>query len=103
MIEFIRPQQGDYVSQHTDVEYRINGSIPQGYREVLLVQNPLGQYWSWGATIDHRQAIQLSVVEDRGRRFNIVVLITNQDIPKGITYQNLSQGIYHKSITVTRQ
>lgn len=102
-IEFIRPQNSERVPQFTDVEYRVDGSIPQGYIEVLLVQDPLGQYWSWETPTGHRRTVQIGVSEDRDKEFILIVLITNQQIPKGIPYQSLPQGIYHKSITVIRQ
>lgn len=102
-IEFVRPRQGDRVPQFADVEYRVNGSIPHGYREVLLVQDPLGQYWSWGTPIGRQRRVQIGVAEDRGRQFILIILITRQEIPKGTPYQNLPHGIYHSSITVIRQ
>lgn len=103
MIEFVRPRQGDYVPQFADVEYRVDGSIPAGYREVLLVEDLLGQYWSWGTLTGRQRRVQIGEAEDSGKQFTLIVLITNQEIRLGVPYQSLPEGIYQSSITVTRQ
>ena len=102
-INFIRPQNGAHVPQFSDVEYQIRGSIPSGYRDVLFVQDPLGQYWSWGTPAGRMRTIQFGVEEDGGKQFRIIVLITDREIPFGRKYQDLPSNIQHSSITVIRQ
>lgn len=98
------PQNGDMVSQFSDVEYRLKGELPEGYEPVLLIRDPLGQYWSWGITPSgSRKRVQFGVAEDSGREFEVGILITNVEIPLGQPTQILPKGIVYESVVVKRR
>lgn len=103
-ITFIRPRHREAVPSPVNVEYRVEGRIPQGYHPVLLVRDPLGQYWSWGASPSHRHiGVQIGVVEDSGKDFEIGVLVTKTQIPLNQPRRTLPPGLVFRSIVVTRQ
>jgi hypothetical protein len=72
-IVFVRPSAGDLVSLFADVEYEVRRPIPKGYRALLLVRDPLGQYWSWGsAPSGTRRRVQFGVLDDTGKDYEVV-------------------------------
>ena len=101
-IEFINPKNNSRINQFTDIQYRIHGKIPNNYRPVLLIRDPLGQYWSWG-TAKEFKSVQIGQNTDVGRQFELVILITNNEISLGQPSQTLPKGIFHKSIRVLRK
>ena len=102
-VNFIRPRSGAIVPIWTDVIYSINGEIPIGYHGTLLVRDPIGQYWSWGAsTTQEHSRVQIGVKKDSGENFSIGVLVTNLDLPMSKPTRNLPAGICYDSISVTR-
>src|SRR5688500_16877161 len=48
-IRIMSPSNGGTVKQFDDVKAVINGRLPNGYRAMLVVRDPLGQWWSWGS------------------------------------------------------
>lgn len=103
-ISFSQPRNGAQVSQFIDVEYAIADTVPTGYRAILLVRDPLGQYWSWGtSTSGLHVRVQIGVAEDSGRQFEIGVLVTDREVPFGQPRRSLPEGIAYESISVTRR
>jgi len=102
-IRFESPAPRAHVSQLIDVKYSVSGKIPPGYRALLVTQDPLGQYWSWGSSPAgvHRR-VQMGVAEDVGLEFNIFVLITNEVFPINQPRRSLPSALFRRSISVIR-
>jgi hypothetical protein len=102
--EFIAPQMGERVPQFVDVHYKIRTPLPSDQRVVLLVRDPLGQYWSWGtAPTGLQRRVQIGVAEDTGKEFELVLLLTNTTIPLGTPFQMLPSGTVAQAITIQRR
>lgn len=98
------PKNNEEVKQFTDVKFHVNGHLPNGYKPILLIRDPLGQYWSWGASITgRRKRVQIGMPEDYGKEFEIVILITDKTIPLGKPTQLLPPGFYYESVIVIRK
>jgi hypothetical protein len=98
------PSNGSKVPNFIDVAYSLNGDLPSGYKAILVVRDPIGQYWSWGSSSSGRHyRVQIGTSVDSGREFEIGVLITNQEFPLGKPRQKLPGGIAYESITVRRE
>lgn len=103
-IIFVQPREGISVPQFTDIEYSVRGSLPQRYGPVLVIRDPLGQYWSWGTSATGRHSrVQIGVASDSGLQFEIGVLITNREFPLGQPTMVLPEGLLYRAITVTRR
>ncbi len=104
VVDFATPLHGDIVGQYVNVAYSLQGAIPAGYQAVLLIRDPLGQYWSWGSSAAMRHArVQVGMPEDTGRDFEIGVLVTNREVPLGMPMQVLPEHIGFRSIVVKRR
>ena len=103
-VTFRQPKNGAQVPQFVDVEYAIVGTVPTSYRAILVVRDPLGQYWSWGTSTSGRHVrVQIGVAEDCGRQFEIGVLVTDRGLPFGQSLRVLPEGIAYEIISVTRR
>ena len=102
-LNIISPQNGSIVPNYIDVSYTIERAIPAGYSAFLVVQDPVGQYWSWGSspTGKHRN-VQIGTLKDSGKRFEIGVIITNVKLEVGDVYQTLPEHLTYQAITVIR-
>ena len=104
VVNITSPSDGSRVSNFIDVNYSLNGDLPSGYQAILVVRDPIGQYWSWGSSSSGRHyRVQIGTAADSGSEFEIGVLITNQEFPLGRPRQNLPGGIAYESITVRRE
>jgi hypothetical protein len=102
-VNTLRPHDGDLVDQFTDVVYELVGRTPAGSHATVLVRDPLGQYWSWGpSSSGEHNLVQLGMPADHGRKFQIGVLITSEDVPRGVPTDVLPRGVF-RSISVTRR
>jgi hypothetical protein len=88
-IHITSPRRGNNkVSDHADVKFQLTGALPEGFHPIVLVQDPLGQWWPWG-NAQHEQSdlwsrtVQIGNQADIGRRFKIWIILTNQDLPQG--------------------
>jgi hypothetical protein len=100
---FVEPRADAKVDQFTDVLFSLKGKIPTGYQPILVVRDPLGQYWSWGPSTGGRiPRVQMGVTTDSGQRLEIGVIITNADMPRGRPIPELPRNIFYKSINVVR-
>ena len=103
-ISFKQPMDAAQVADFIDVEYSVVGDLPGGSHPVLFVKDPLGQYWSWGTSRTGRHiGVQIGVATDKGRQFEVLVLVTNQDVAFGQVSRALPESVVEASITVTRR
>ena len=102
-VVFLEPRDGSLVDQFVDVVYRVDGPRASGKPALLLVRDPLGQYWAWGTISagEHRR-VQLGGPDDGGERFEIGLVLTTETIPRGVPTQQRPQGEYF-SVSVTRR
>ncbi len=92
------------VAQYADVRFALEGALPEGYKPLLMVRDPLGAWWSWGsadALIFH--GIQFGTDADRGRVFEIEILISDEQVPKNEPRRSLPAFIASASATVERE
>ncbi len=103
-IEVISPKDGESVTQFTDIHYLVNGQIPEDYNVILAVCDPIGQWWSWGEisgrNVYHR--VQLGVDIDRGKPFEIRVIVTDEEFPINQPRRILPVAIASESVKVFR-
>ena len=103
-IGFQTPRDRDSVPQFVEVEYGVRRELPARYAPVLLVKDPLGQYWSWGVgDAGYHARVQVGLGTDVGRTFEIGVLITNEDLPRGVPMGRRPPGLAYEAITVVRR
>jgi hypothetical protein len=101
------PQDGSAVFSPVDVSFTVTGTIPEGFNPVVLVGDPLGQFWSWLHVQDQGNGkwflsrVTLGNEEDCGKSFELHVVITNETVPVGQP-TNLPNGVAH-NITVTKE
>ncbi len=102
-IELIRPKDGESVPQFADVRYRVHGVIPENYKAILVVRDPLDQWWSWGASESGiYYNVQFGVSVDRGQSFEVKVIVTNEEFPRNQVIRSLPRAIKSESISVIR-
>ncbi len=102
-VVFLTPKDGETVKGYIDVSYSVEGDIPSGYHVILVVQDPIGQYWSWGkVTAELPKRIQVGVEKDEGKGFNILLLVTNLTFPISQPRYDLPNHISVSRIHVVR-
>lgn len=102
-VRIAEPQERALVGQYADVVFEEVGQDRAGLHRVLLVRDPIGQYWSWGLVAPgERKRVQLGEVEDRGQPFEIGILTAPAAPPRGRPLQERPTGPY-VSVTVTRR
>lgn len=103
-LAFNSPVDGAMVPQYVKVNYSLAGKIPNGTNIILVVRDPLGQYWSWGKLKSEESVqVQLGVHRDKGATFQILLMVTNQDFPVNQPRQVLPEHVFLHSISVIRR
>ena len=74
-IAFKKPRDGDSVDERVDIEFRVVGRIPDGYRPVVLVMNPQENYWSLGPTNGRINNATIGLKDESGLDFDTDVKI----------------------------
>lgn len=101
---FIALEDGDTVPQFIDVQYSQVGNIPSEMHTILVVQDPLGQFWSWGNVYPKlSKRIQVGIPEDSGATFHIGLLVTGQDFPINKPKRGLPNHAHFQSIEIRRE
>lgn len=97
------PQTNGTVSYKVDVKCKVDGQIPKGAKAMLLVKDPLGQYWAWGPPGDNTfKDVLIGNSDDSGKEFEIILLITSEDIKTNTAYKSVPDSHYRSSIKVKR-
>ena len=100
----INPSKGAVVGQFVDVEYAITGRLPVGTRGILVIQDPIDQWWVWGAlNPKERRRVQIGLAEDSGRVFDVGIVFTADPPVIGRPLQQRPPGVAYTSVTVTRE
>jgi hypothetical protein len=98
------PQAESEVPQFIDVRYDVRGPMPAGYNALLIVKDPLGQYWSFGSSQTGVQSqVQIGLASDEGRRFEVGVLITREKVPTNRPLTTLPSALIYESVHVKRR
>lgn len=102
-IEVISPKDGELVPQFADVRYRVHGVVPKDYKAILVVRDPLGQWWSWGASESGvYYNVQFGLNVDRGQPFEVNVIVTDEEFPRDQPRRSLPRAIESESVSVVR-
>jgi hypothetical protein len=92
------------VEKFITVRFAIQGSLPARVRPLLVVRDPLGQWWSWGISkTDTFEKIQIGIDRDSGDSFEIRVILTDEDFPRDQPRPNLPRSIGSDSVIVVRR
>jgi hypothetical protein len=103
-VQFLSPKDGDTVSQFTDVAFKVSGRLPPGHRAILLIRDPIGQYWSWGSvSSDKHPRVQIGTADDAGREFELGVLVVADELPVGRPTTARPAGYFYSHITIKRK
>jgi hypothetical protein len=97
-----QPKDGELVDQFVNVSYQ--GGDAGRTRRLLVVRDPIGQYWNWGRiAAGEVRRVQLGLPEqDRGRPFEIGILTTEESIAIGVPNHQRPSGPF-TSVTVRRR
>ncbi len=101
---FNEPLAHDTVDQYADVSYFVTPEPAAPCKVMLVVRDPLGQFWSWGTTrgSDSRR-IQIGSSSDAGASFQIGLLITKANVPYGQPLSQRPPGVLYRTISVVRR
>lgn len=92
------------VQQFADVRFTLAGELPDGFKPVLVVRDPLGNWWSWGTTDSSTYySVQFGTDIDRGKQFEIRVIVSDEDFPPNQPRRSLPKSIASSAVVVTRQ
>ena len=99
------PSNQSAVGAFADVKVTLNeAATPRGHQVVLVVRDPIGQWWSWGTSASNTwSAIQIGVAADSGRSFEIRALLTDVRLPVGGPLRDLPHALAQASITVVKK
>lgn len=106
-VEITSPENDSVVTSPTDMSFTVTGDIPDGFKPVVVVRDPLGQLWPWlhiqnlGQGDWFLPGVVLGTNPDCGRSFTLYTIITNEDVPTS-RISTLPGGESH-SVTVTKQ
>lgn len=103
-IRVLSPSHGATVDAFVDIRIEVVGTVPRDHRAVLLVRDPTGQWWSWGpAQGDTWYGVQIGTGSDRGKQFELRVVLTGQTLEPGRPMRSAAQGIAVASVQVNRK
>ena len=92
------------VPQFADVKFALKGTLPPGFKPLLIVRDPLGIWWSWGTTGSSTYySVQFGVESDRGSQFELRIVVTDEDFPLNQPRRTLPRAIASSAVVVTRQ
>lgn len=92
------------VPQFGDVTFALTGNLPVGFKPQLVVCDPFGKWWSWGTTDSSTfYSIQFGADLDRGKQFEIRIIVTDEYFPPNQPRRSLPTAIASDSVVVTRQ
>jgi hypothetical protein len=101
-VQILRPLTT--VPQFADVRFALRGTLPPGFKPLLVVRDPLGSWWSWGTTGSSTYySVQFGVDADRGRQFELRIIVTDEDFPLNQPRRTLPRAIASSTAVVTRQ
>lgn len=86
-VNITSPQNGATVPSPIDLYFTVSGTIPAGYKPVVVVEDPLGQYWAWLHVQDLGggnwllPGVTLGNANNGGQSFTVYVVITNENVP----------------------
>lgn len=103
-LAILTPNEGDEVDAFTTVTYQLTGALPNGVSIILFLQDPTGQYWSWGKLNPRQERrVQIGISRDSGLTFQIGLLATDQPFPQDDPRDELPRHIAYEYITVRRR
>ncbi len=92
------------VPQFADVRFALTGELPTGFKPLLAVRDPLGNWWSWGTTDSSTYySVQFGTDVDRGKQFEIRVIVSDEDFPPNQPRRSLPKSVATSAVVVTRQ
>jgi len=106
-VEITSPENGSLVTSPVDLSFTVTGDMPDGFKPVVVVRDPLGQLWPWlhvqnvGGGDWFLPGVILGTNPDCGRSFTLYTVITNEEVPPS-RISTLPGGESH-SVTVTKR
>ena len=98
------PKSQEVVSQFTDVRFDTTDKLSKGYKIILVIRDPIGQWWSWGQSESGLYPnVQFGTSVDKGQSFEIGVIVTKDGFPKGQPRRSLPTYTSSDFITVVRE
>jgi hypothetical protein len=103
-VTLLKPRSGELVEHKSDVKYVVQGELPEHFRAILAIRDPLGQWWSHGSspTGEHLK-VQFGREKDRGESFEVHVLVTDKVFPMNNPKPVLPDSIASDSAIVVRK
>lgn len=103
-VKIIEPKSGSLVEKFNTIRFSVHGSLPTGVQPLLLVRDPLGQWWSWGkSNTGEFSRVQIGVDQDKGESFEIRLLLTEEELPRNQPHPDLPRSIASDSVIVIRK
>ncbi len=103
-VKIIEPNSGNLAEKYIIVRFSVQGDLPAGVKPLLVVRDPIGQWWSWGTSNSGLfQNVQLGVDRDSGESFEIRVLLTDENFERDKPQPNLPRAIASDSVIVIRK
>ncbi len=92
------------VPQFADVRFALKGELPGGFKPLLAVRDPLGNWWSWGTSDSSTYySVQFGTDVDRGKQFEIRVIVSDEDFPPNQPRRSLPKSLASSAVMVTRE
>ena len=103
-VKILEPISGSLVEKFIPVRFSVQGKVPNGVKPLLVVRDPIGQWWSWG-TSDSGEfpKVEIGVDRDPGESFEIRILLTDEDFTRNQPHTNLPRSIASDSVIVIRK
>ena len=103
-VKIIEPNSGSLVEKLNTRRFAVHGSLPAGVEPLLVVRDPVGQWWSWGkSNTGVFNRVQIGADRDSGESFEIRLLLTDEDFAKNQPRPNLPESIASDSVIVVRK
>ncbi len=105
-VNITSPQDGSAETSPVDLSFNVTGDIPNGFKPIVFVRDPLGQLWPWlhiqnqGSGNWLLPGVSIGNESDCGQSFELHVVITDQNISTG-PLSTLPDGTNHL-VAITR-
>jgi hypothetical protein len=104
LVTLLGPKSGQLVEHLEEVDFVVQGDVPDGFKPVLVVRDPQGQWWSWGSDKTGRfPKVQFGRASDEGESYEVRVILTKAETPRGHVMTNLPRFIASDSAIVIRK
>jgi hypothetical protein len=103
-VRITSPANGAYIGAFVDVHANIAGLTGGAAKPVLFVRDPIGQWWPWGNPQgDTWYGVQIGLAIDKGKQFELRVVVTDQNFERGKPQHVAPQGLAISSVNVIRK